>query len=135
MTLLTWNHSCTVGVRAMDDQHAILMDTINELRLVLVHGRGRDLVAELLNRLIEFTRMHFWTEEQLMEQNDFPGLSEHRIEHEHLLTQIRESIYHAQHSDHVHMRSLLLSLRDVYLQHIEGLDQLYGPWLNDRGIY
>jgi hemerythrin len=119
----------------MDDQHAILMDTINELRLVLVHGRGRDLVAELLNRLIEFTRMHFWTEEQLMEQNDFPGLSEHRIEHEHLLTQIRESIYHAQHSDHVHMRSLLLSLRDVYLQHIEGLDQLYGPWLNDRGIY
>src|ERR1035438_8962220 len=80
VTLLTWNHACTVGVRAMDDQHGILMDTMNELRLALVHGSGREPVSELLDRLIEFTRMHFSSEEQLMEQSSFPSLPEHRSE-------------------------------------------------------
>jgi hemerythrin len=63
----------------MDDQHGILMDTMNELRLAAVRGSSWEQVSELLNRLIQFTRMHFGGEEQLMEQHVFPGLAEHRI--------------------------------------------------------
>ena len=55
MSLITRNHACTVGVRAMDDQHGILMDTTNELRLAVVHGAGREQISELLDRMIEFT--------------------------------------------------------------------------------
>ena len=46
----------------MDDQHGILMDTMNELRLAMSHGSTREQMNELLNRLIEFMRMHFWSE-------------------------------------------------------------------------
>jgi hemerythrin len=118
----------------MDDQHGILMDAMNELRLALVRGRGHGEVSELVNRLIEFTRMHFWSEEQLMEQTEFPGLCEHRAEHERLLRQFRESARGAQQGEEVRMRPLLCSLRDGYLAHIEGLDQQYGPWMNERGV-
>lgn len=135
MTLLTWNHSCTVGVRAMDDQHGILMDTMNELRLAMSHGSTREQMNELLNRLIEFMRMHFWSEEQLLEQTGFPGLAEHRVEHEKLLMQVRESAHRAQHNENVGMRPLLAFLRDWYVEHIEGMDQGYGTWLNERGIF
>ena len=135
MTLLTWNHACTVGVRAMDDQHGILMDTMNEVRLALVCGRGRDQLSELLNRLIEFTRMHFATEERLLEQTGFPALAAHRVEHQRVLAQILEAAHRAQHGEEVHMHSLLIFLRDWYVTHIGSLDQEYGPWLNDRGVY
>ena len=135
MTLLTWNHACTVSVRAMDDQHGILMDTMNELRLALVHGADGEQMSELLGRLIEFMRMHFWSEEQLMEQAGFPGLAEHRAEHEKLLAQVRESAHRTQHNECVGMRPLLGFLRDWYVEHIEGMDQEYGPWLNQRGIF
>ena len=37
----------------MDDQHGILMDTMNELSLALVHGCGPEQVSEHLDRLIE----------------------------------------------------------------------------------
>ena len=57
MSLLTGRHTTTVGVTAMDDQHGILMDTLNELRLTVVRGMGREQVNEVLDRLIEFTRM------------------------------------------------------------------------------
>ena len=135
MTLLTWNHACTVGVRAMDDQHGILMDTMNELRLALVHGCGPEPVSVLLDQLIEFTRMHFTSEEQLMEQSGFPSLAEHRAEHLRLIGLLREASHRLQHGGDVPMRSLLCRMRDGYLSHIEGLDQQYGPWLNDRGVY
>ena len=135
MTLLTWNHNCTVGVKALDDQHGILMDTINDLRLALVRGCGRDQVSELLKQLIEFTRMHFASEEQLMEQSGFPGLAAHRVEHQRMLEQLLASAQHVQHGADVQMRQLLCNLRDGYIEHIGGPDQEYGPWLNERGVH
>ena len=135
VTLLTWNHTCAVGVRAMDDQHGILMDTVNELRLALMRGCGREQLSELLDRLIEFTRMHFWSEEQLMEQSGFPGLAEHRAEHHSMLARMLHSAHRVQYGEGVRMRPMLCSLRDVFLEHIEVLDRQYGPWLNKRGVY
>ena len=134
MALLTWNQAGTVGVRAMDDQHGILMDTMNELRLAAVRGSGREQISEVLDRLIEFTRMHFWSEEQLMEQYNFPGMAEHRSEHQRLLAQILQSSHRVQHGDKMQMRPLLCFLRESYTEHIEGMDREYGPWLNDRGV-
>ena len=127
VTLLTWNHTCSVGVRAMDDQHGILMDTMNELRQALVRGSGREQLSELLDRLIEFTRMHFWSEEQLMEQSAFPGLAEHRAEHHSMLAQMLYLAHRVEHCEGVQMRPILCTLREGFLDHIEGLDQAYGP--------
>ena len=134
VALLTWNHACTVGVRAMDDQHGILMDTLNELRLTTVRGSGREQVSEVLDRLIEFTRMHFWSEEQLMERYGFPSFNDHRSEHQRLLAQILQSSHRVQHGDKMQMRPLLCFLREAYSEHIEGMDREYGPWLNERGV-
>jgi len=134
VTLLTWNYSCTVGVRAMDDQHGILMDTLNELRLALMRGAGREQVSEMLDRLIEFTRMHFSSEEQMLQQNGFPALAAHRAEHQRLLAQILQASHRTQHGGDLQVRSLLVFLRGWYLAHIEGLDREYGPWLNEHGV-
>ena len=118
----------------MDDQHGIMMDALNDLRLALVQGRGRDQITEGLNRLIEFTRMHFTSEEQLLEQNGYSGLVQHRAAHQHLLSQIEEMALRTQHNDELHMRSLLVFLRDWYMSHIEDQDSQYSAWLNNRGI-
>src|SRR5580658_1185343 len=114
VTLLTWNHACTVGVQAMDDQHGILMDTLNELRQTVMRGGCREQVSEVLDRLIEFTRMHFWSEEQLLEQSGFPGLAEHRAEHHSILAQMLRSAHRVQYGEGVRMRPLLCTLRSWY---------------------
>jgi hemerythrin-like metal-binding protein len=110
----------------MDNHHNILMDTVNELRLAAVRGSGREQVNEAMDRLIAFTRMHFRSEELLMEQHGFPGLEEHRAE--------LQSSHRAQHGQRMQMRPLLSFLREAYAEHIEGMDREYGPWLNERGV-
>ena len=93
MTLfLPWSRACNVGVQAMDDQHAILMDEMNELRRALVRGAHRGQADELLSKLIEFSRLHFRSEEQLLAQHGFPGLAGHRAEHQRLLAQLQRPL-------------------------------------------
>jgi hemerythrin-like metal-binding protein len=117
----------------MDDQHGILIDTMNEVRLAERRGLGQEQVNEILDRLIEFTRMHFWSEEQLMEQYGFPGLAGHRAEHQRILAQTLQSAHRVQHGEKMQMRPLLCILRESYSEHIEVMDREYGPWMNARG--
>lgn len=135
MALLTWSHACAIGVQAMDDQHGILMDTMNELHAALVRGCGKKQLDEHMSRLVEFSRLHFLCEEQLLERYDFPGLAAHRRAHQELLRQIEETIEKVGQGDAVDAPSLLTFLRGWYSEHVEGLDQDYGPWLNARGVF
>jgi hemerythrin len=118
----------------MDDQHGVLMDTMNELRMAVMHGSGREQVCELLDRLIELTRMHFACEERLMEASGFPDLIEHRAEHHGMLAEMMEWAHRLQYNNRVEMRPLLCRLRDGFSEHIESVDARYGPWLNERGV-
>jgi hemerythrin len=132
---LAWNHACFVGVKAMDDQHGILVDTLNEVRAQLLRGSAREQLSEHVERLIEFTRLHFGCEESLLERYGFPGLREHRAAHTQLLTEILQAGNFAENDEKTELHRLLSDLSSSYLQHIEALDRQYGTWLNDRGIY
>jgi hemerythrin len=110
MTLLTWSHECIVGVQAMDDQHGILMDTLNELRIMLLHGGTRQGISLQLERLIDLTHMQ-------------------------LLGRLCSALEQVNHDKVLHFPSLLAFLPAWYRDHLEQLDRPYGVWLNDRGVY
>jgi hemerythrin-like metal-binding protein len=132
---LAWSHACIVGVKAMDDQHGILVDTLNELRQQLLRGDGREQVNQHMERLIEFITLHFGCEESLLDRFDFPGLEEHREAHEQLLNNIRLAASYAENDEKTAFQRQLSLLSDSYLLHIEVFDRQYGSWLNDLGIY
>jgi hemerythrin len=135
VTLLTWGYASAVGVRAMDDQHEILMDTLNELRMTTVTGCGREQTGEVLDRLIEYSRMHFASEEELMQQTGFPALNAHRTEHHRLMGEMLRAVHRLRHGEKLAIQPLFCRLRDSYIAHIEGPDREYGPWLNERGLF
>ena len=118
----------------MDDQHGILLDTINELRQALMRGCGREEISEILDRLIEYTRMHFWSEEQLMEQAGFADLAEHRAEHHAILADMLQWAHRLQYGNGIHMPALLVRLKEGFFEHIEQMDSHYGECLNEKGI-
>lgn len=123
-----------MGVRAMDDQHGVLMDTLNDLRQAATRGAGRERVRDEMRRLVEFTGMHFASEERLLDQHGFPGAAEHRAAHEHLLDQIRRLLLQAEHAGETELQTITGVLRGWFVEHIEQLDRTYGDWLNERGI-
>lgn len=118
----------------MDDQHGILMDTVNELRAQMLRGASRASVTQQLERLVEFTGMHFACEESLLERHCYPGLEAHRLEHQRLLTEINQALDRVQHGRESDLQPLLDFLHTWYVEHVEKHDRLYGEWLNAQGI-
>lgn len=133
MGLLTWNRVSTVGVRAMDLQHGVLMDTLNDLRQAVAQGAGHERIAKELNRLLDFTRQHFSSEEHLLEHMGFPALAEHRDAHARLLEQMQTASERALHGNGARIQ-IAAAMRALFADHVEHMDQNYGEWLNERGV-
>ncbi len=132
---LAWTHACVVGVKAMDDQHGILVDTLSELRQQIARGNPSDELNRQMERLVEFTRLHFGCEESLLERYGFPGLQEHRAAHQSLLCQIDRAAEHGESGEKTKFQRQLGSLSSAYMEHIEEMDRQYGAWLNELGVY
>lgn len=69
------------GNEIIDAQHSTLLETVDEILYCLdVSGQFED-VKRLLDFLLTYSNSHFDQEEEVMRQNGYPGLDQHRSEH------------------------------------------------------
>jgi len=134
MASLMWNPACSVGVQAMDDQHGILMDALNELRMALLKGAECRDVREMLKRVNELTRMHVESEERLLALHGFPGLAAHRAEHQRLLGRLAQFDIRFEQRQSAAVYELVEYLRKWFTTHRGIAGQKYGPWLQKCGV-
>jgi hemerythrin len=88
VAFIDWNDKYSVGAANMDVQHQKLFDLTNELHDAMRTGKGRDVLANSLERLTSYTVQHFSAEEQLMRRADYPGLGDHMVQHVRLVQQV-----------------------------------------------
>lgn len=72
MTLITWNDTLSVGVNEIDLQHQKLVQLINGLHEHMLKGGAHDIMQKVLDRVIQYTVMHFQTEAALMARHGYP---------------------------------------------------------------
>lgn len=129
-----WKESYSVNITALDQQHRRLFDTVNELDRALRTGEGNPALDPVLEKLVEYAKIHFATEESLMRQHDFPGLSTHRTQHEMFRQKIAALL-----EDHKAAKpgvpvSLMLFIQNWLKQHVLKTDKQYSAFLNARGV-
>ncbi len=90
MPFIEWNPQLTIGHPQIDSQHQQLVRLVNELHDAMTAGKGREMLKPLLERLVQYTRTHFATEESLMQQSRFAEYAEHKGQHETLARQVLE---------------------------------------------
>jgi hemerythrin len=135
MASLMWNHSCTVGVQAMDDQHGILLDALNELRVALLQGREHQVVRAMLSRVAELMRLHVDSEDRLLAQHGFPGLASHRSEQRKLLSLLEQFDIRFEQRQSAAAYELVEFLRKWFTVHTGAAGRSYGQWLRSRGVH
>jgi hemerythrin len=134
MALMTWSDSLSTGVKAMDEQHKGLVNTLNELHGAMISGSNKAAAGPLLDRLVKYTHDHFAAEEALLKRTKFPKLDAHLGKHKDLTTQVQAFVGRYQRGELSLNMDLLLFLRDWLTTHIQKEDRKYGPWLNQNGI-
>jgi hemerythrin-like metal-binding protein len=119
---------------ALDEQHTVLFDTINELHAAMMKGKARTIIGDLLARLLTYTRDHFSDEERMMETAGYVNLPQHRLLHRNLAKQVEDYIARLQNDDLFLSTDLAGFLSDWLKDHILAVDQSYGPCMNQHGI-
>jgi hemerythrin len=135
MAALTWNHDCMVGIRSIDDQHGILLDALNELRMALLQGVEPRMVRPMLKRVNELMRLHGESEDKLLAQHGFPGLAELRAEHQRLLGRLAQFDTRFEQRQRGAAFELVEYLRKWFTTHTGISGKKYGPWLQQCGVH
>ena len=80
--LFPWRVEYSVGFPDIDAQHKLLLRLTNGLQEAMYEGRGREVLAKILDDLVNYTETHFTFEERLMLERGYSKLAEHHAEHE-----------------------------------------------------
>lgn len=134
MALLTWNDKYSVNVKEIDDQHKKLISLLNDLHTAMSAGKGKSVLSEVLNKLIEYTAYHFSTEEKYMVQFGFPGYSKHRAEHVDFVKKVKDFDQQFEAGQSTVTIELIKFLNNWVTGHISGTDKQYSQFFNQKGL-
>jgi len=131
---LEWDESFATGVARFDDQHKKLFDMVNELHDAMQKKRSKEAIGVILDRLIEYTGSHFAEEEAAFRRFNYPDETQHKQHHTKLVEQVLALHAKFKSGDAVLTQSVIEFLQDWLINHIKGVDKLYGPCLNKGGM-
>lgn len=135
MPLFEWTPEFSVSVQRFDSEHKKLIGLINELNDAMAAGRGRTVLAHVLQELADYVRRHFAAEEEAMRRAGYKGLESHIAEHRKLTEQV--TIFFEEFSSNAGTSpvDLLFFLRNWLQRHILETDRSYAAALNQAGIH
>ncbi|MEJ5285435.1 MAG: bacteriohemerythrin [Brevinematia bacterium] len=134
MSYIDWNENLSVGLTSFDEQHKKLVSIVNRLYDAMKEGKGRDVLGEVFSELIEYTKFHFKSEEEVMLKYDFPGYKEHLDEHNKLTKEVMELKEKYDKGNIFITTEILAFLKDWLAHHILETDKKYGPFLKEKGV-
>ena len=134
MEKLVWKREYSVGVERLDRQHKKIISVINKLiakpRVFRISGT----IADVLTELNSYVSEHFLLEEQLLQENDYPGLIEHSKKHTEYGERIADFCLKTVQKDKNVPEELLSYLGEWWIGHILHEDMKYKSFFEEKGI-
>ena len=117
MATLKWSEALALGLPTMDDTHREFVDL-----LALVEGADNDTLAWHWSTLINHTHDHFGREDAWMRSTRFSSTNCHSVQHQVVLTVMREGLVSARAGDHITVRRMAKELATWFVQHAQTMD-------------
>jgi len=122
MAQIEWKDEYSIGNASVDQEHELLITQINKLYEQLNPPLDTDTIESMLADIQTDISAHFALEELLMQEAGFAEFEDHRQDHERLLDQINDMIFHFT-EDPVSGKELLINrLSDWFSHHFKGFD-------------
>jgi len=132
-TRLQWSEQFSVGIPEIDEQHKTLFDLIDKIHTAILNHKGSAACAEVLDELVDYTRIHFGLEESLMHIAKYPEYEAHRSLHHKFVSEV-EALQHKIHSGKTAISFELLHFLRTWLStHILGDDKKYAVFFASNG--
>jgi hemerythrin len=122
-----WKSFYTVGDAAIDNEHKRLLGMIDDLYVATQMGHDPTRVQDILERLADYTTIHFDHEERVMRGCAYPDFDAHKAMHSEMQRRVLEL---QANPNAVAEGDLLQFLKNWWVRHIQNQDKAYAPYLN-----
>ena len=121
-----------VGEQTIDAEHDLQMQLLDSLTLSLERAGDFSSTRYVLEQFIEFSDMHFLSEQLVMRLHSYPAYETHLEEHTRLMKKVREIKEKVFHGEKAPSIELITELRDWLLTHIATEDVAFGEYLRKK---
>ena len=129
---VAWTPSMSVGNATIDQDHKKLLGMINQLQTAAHYPTDAESIGKILDDLVAYTRYHFEREEKLMQEHHYRGFDEHKQQHDAMVKQVVKFIDEYRVDNTRTVENVALYLKTWLVNHINGSDQEYAPFLKDN---
>ncbi|SRR5579871_632347 len=130
--MFEWKPEYSVQIPEIDAQHQRLFALAADLHAALAQGKGFSMLEQSLATLVDYTKVHFATEEQFMAKYRYPQSAEHKSEHDRLTEQVLNLQRRFRAGENTLSLSVMVFLKNWLQQHIAGSDQQYSTFIRAR---
>ena len=134
MALMAWTPSYSVGVDSIDEQHQRLFEVINDLHRSMKEGTAKETFSETLKEAAQYAIYHFENEENYMRKYDYPGYDEHKAQHDSFVSKVLDLQSQMEQGRLFLSIEMISFLSDWIHDHVLGIDQELGPFLEKKGV-
>jgi len=121
-----------VGEKSIDAEHDLQMQLLDSLSQAIQRGGELSPMKYILEQFIEFSDMHFLSEQLVMRLHGYPGYEPHLEEHTRLMKKVREIRANLLKGEGEPSLVLVKELRDWLTQHIASEDAAFGTFLKTK---
>jgi hemerythrin-like metal-binding protein len=121
-----------IGEQSIDAEHDLQMQLLDSLTKSLQKGGDFSPTRYVLEQFIEFSDMHFLSEQLVMRLHSYPGYEPHLEEHTRLMKKVREIRENIFQGEQQPSLALITELRDWLLHHIATEDAAFGEFLRKK---
>lgn len=130
MKAITWDPGLMVGIPLVDQQHEELIGRLNAMAHSIAVGEGETEIQRTLEFLLGYAKYHFAAEETMMADARYPGLPEHKSQHQEFVRILErlEEEYREDGSTKILAESLHTLLGNWLLSHIGRVDKQFARY-------
>lgn len=128
-----WDPKYNTGIQQVDDEHKQLMSLVNHLKVAVRYHKGEIFEKQALDELVEYTKIHFAREEQLMRNYGYPDYERHKKLHDDMAAVVKQHVDDYEKRGHTALKNVAPVIRDWIFDHIHVEDQAYAKFLEEKG--
>ena len=131
-----FDETLATGNEMIDGQHKELIDKINKLLDSCEVGNDKLTAIKTLDYLADYTDFHFGEEEKLQESISYPGIEQHKKEHEKLrrvVEELHEMLEEQEGPTEAFVAQVQENVINWLYNHIKGFARSVAEYKNTRG--
>ncbi|SDH06448.1 bacteriohemerythrin [Roseospirillum parvum] len=133
-TLVAWDKKLASGISSIDREHKNILKLTNEVYRQVRSGKERGKLEAAFTELRRYTAEHFDDEQMYMERYGYPGLKEHKRQHQAFIQRL-DSLYQTyQEGGESAGVDLMALLGSWWRRHIAGEDAKMAEFLKKQGV-